>query len=156
MIKKESEKIDKYLNLTRELKKATTVQHEGDGDTNFNWCTRNGRYRIGKWIRTAGNRMKNRLQHCWGLPEYSEEFWGPEETCCRSASLEWLPVSTDVKSLKGVDVDRLYVSWKGGRGLIIIQISIDAFKQWREDNIKTFGERLITVIQTKQTSTEQK
>ena len=33
---KESEKKDKYLDLARELKK--TMEHEGNGDTNCNWC----------------------------------------------------------------------------------------------------------------------
>ena len=36
---KENEKIDKYLELARELKK--TMEHEGDGDINCNWCTQN-------------------------------------------------------------------------------------------------------------------
>ena len=34
---KESEKRDKFLDRTRELKK--TMEHESDGDTNCNWCT---------------------------------------------------------------------------------------------------------------------
>ena len=33
---KENEKKEKYLDLTSELKKY--VEHESDGDTNFNWC----------------------------------------------------------------------------------------------------------------------
>ena len=32
---KEGEKMDKYLNLARELKKV--LEHEGDSDTNYNW-----------------------------------------------------------------------------------------------------------------------
>ena len=32
---KESEKRDKYVDLARELK---TMEHEGDGDVNCNWC----------------------------------------------------------------------------------------------------------------------
>ena len=35
---KESKKKDKYLDLARKPKKNT--EHEGDGDTNCNWCTR--------------------------------------------------------------------------------------------------------------------
>ena len=34
---KESEKKDKYVDLTRELK--TTMDHKDDGDTNYGWCT---------------------------------------------------------------------------------------------------------------------
>ena len=33
---KESKKRDKYLDFARELKK--TMEHEGDSDTNCNWC----------------------------------------------------------------------------------------------------------------------
>ena len=36
---KESEKRNKYLDLVRELKK--TMEHKGDGDTNYKWCTWN-------------------------------------------------------------------------------------------------------------------
>ena len=36
---KESELKDKFLDLTREQKK--TMEHEGDSDTNYNWCTWN-------------------------------------------------------------------------------------------------------------------
>ena len=33
---KENEKIDKYFDVTSEKK----MEHESDGDTNINWCTR--------------------------------------------------------------------------------------------------------------------
>ena len=36
---KECEKMDKYLDLARELKK--TMEHEGDNCTNCNWCVWN-------------------------------------------------------------------------------------------------------------------
>ena len=52
---KESEKIDRYLDLARELNpppqplqnkktnnKKQTVDYEGDVDTNYNWCAWNG------------------------------------------------------------------------------------------------------------------
>ena len=39
-------KIDKYLDLVRELKKI--VEHEGDGDTNCSWCAWNGLQKIEK------------------------------------------------------------------------------------------------------------
>ena len=39
---KESDKINKYLDLAREQKKKT-VEHEGDGDTNCSRCTWNVR-----------------------------------------------------------------------------------------------------------------
>ena len=34
---KENEKIDKYQDLARELKK--TVEHESDNYTSYNWCS---------------------------------------------------------------------------------------------------------------------
>ena len=38
---KESEKIDKYLDLSWELKNKV-VRHKSDGSTNCDWCPRNG------------------------------------------------------------------------------------------------------------------
>ena len=35
---KKNEKGDKYFDPARELK---NMEHEGDGDTNYNWCTQN-------------------------------------------------------------------------------------------------------------------
>ena len=43
---KESENRDKYLDLARELNK--TMEHEGEGDINCNWCARYNVQRIGK------------------------------------------------------------------------------------------------------------
>ena len=45
---KENENRDNYLNLARELKKKKAVEHEGNSDTNYNWCTWNGPQRLGK------------------------------------------------------------------------------------------------------------
>ena len=42
---KESEKWDKNIDLSIELKK--TMEYEGDGDTNFNSCTRYSQSTIG-------------------------------------------------------------------------------------------------------------
>ena len=44
--KKESETKDKYLDLARKLKK--TMEQEGDGDTNYGWCTWDNPQSIGK------------------------------------------------------------------------------------------------------------
>ena len=59
---KENEKIDKYLDLTREIKK----KHESDGDISWSWFTLNGPQRLGKWIWGIRNQRKNR-DH----PDYS-------------------------------------------------------------------------------------
>ena len=47
---KKSEKIDKYEDLVRELKKTM----ERDGDTNCNWCTWNN----SQWVSKATRRQK--------------------------------------------------------------------------------------------------
>ena len=54
---KESENRDKYLDLARKLKK--TMEHESDGDTNSNWCTRNSRQRMDKRTGEHGNKRTN-------------------------------------------------------------------------------------------------
>ena len=54
------------------------VEHEGDGDTNCYWGTWSNPQRLGK---KTENRRPFRLQHCWGQPEYWEEFRRPVETC---------------------------------------------------------------------------
>ena len=44
-----------------------------------------------------------RLEHCWNRPEYWEESWRPEETCCHSDSSEKrLPTNVRVKNSVGV------------------------------------------------------
>ncbi len=45
-VKIKGRKKDKNLNHARELK--NTMKHEGDGGTNFSWCTWNGLQRLGK------------------------------------------------------------------------------------------------------------
>ena len=39
---KESDRIEKYLELAAEVKKKKAVEHEGDSNTNCNWRTWNG------------------------------------------------------------------------------------------------------------------
>ena len=42
----------------------------------------------------------SRILHCCNLPEYSEESWRPEETCCHSDSSERPSANADVKTQK--------------------------------------------------------
>ena len=51
---KESEKKDKYLDFTRELKK--TVEHESDVYINYNWCSTYSHRRIIKGTGGLGNK----------------------------------------------------------------------------------------------------
>ena len=55
---KEIEKINKYLDLARELK--TSMEHEDDNDANCKWCTGNGPQRLKKETGRVGNRRTNR------------------------------------------------------------------------------------------------
>ena len=45
---KESEKIDKNLDLAREQKKKQTMEPEGYGDTTYSWCTWDNPQRVDK------------------------------------------------------------------------------------------------------------
>ena len=51
---KENVKIDKYLKLARELK--TTMEHEGDSDTSYNWNAWNNTRKIGQGTIRLGNK----------------------------------------------------------------------------------------------------
>ena len=70
---KELEKIDKYLDLSRELKKA--MEHECDGNTNCNWCVWNDTKGLVKWLEELeiGRREETIQVTCWDRPEYWEE-----------------------------------------------------------------------------------
>ena len=81
---KETKKEDKYLDLARELKKTNQLWN-GDGDTNYNWCTWYSHQRISKGTGGLGNkRTCGNIPHCWDRPEYWEESWRLEEACCHS------------------------------------------------------------------------
>ena len=62
---KESEKIDKYLEFARELKK-NGVNHEDDDDTNCNWYTWDDPKRLWRKTEGIGNQRKN-----WHHPDLS-------------------------------------------------------------------------------------
>ena len=54
---KESEKINKYLDLAREF--FFLMEYEGDSDTNCGWCTWNSPLWLGKNIVITGNQRNN-------------------------------------------------------------------------------------------------
>ena len=56
---KENEK-KKKIQILRSLQRTKkAMEHEGDGDTNCNWCTRNDLQRISKRTRGVGNLWTN-------------------------------------------------------------------------------------------------
>ena len=55
---KESKNRNKYIGLAGELKR--TMEHEGGGDTNYNWCILNNLQRIYKETRRLRNQRKSR------------------------------------------------------------------------------------------------
>ena len=61
---KESEKKNKYLDLTRKLKK--TVEHESDVHTNYNVYSWYSHQRINKWTGGLGNKRtsRNHSKYC--------------------------------------------------------------------------------------------
>ena len=71
---KESEKIQKYLDLTREQK---SMEHQNDGDTNCSCCTWNGPQRIEEEIRTEHQR-KNQDHSNYNIVEIGQKY--PEES----------------------------------------------------------------------------
>ena len=93
--RKETEKIDKYLVLSRKLK--------GDSDTSCSWCTWNDPKGFKKKIGGIGHKRKDR-DH----PDYSIAKIGlntekcPEETCSHLESSKRLPAYADVKNLREV------------------------------------------------------
>ena len=97
---KESEKIDKYLDLAWELK---TAEYTGDSDTNNNWCVWNGLQRIEKGIGMVGDRRKNRDYSDYSIDKLEnwEESWRRGKTCCHLDFSEKPTVKTGVKNSPG-------------------------------------------------------
>ena len=78
------------------------MEHEGDDDTNCNWCTWNNLQRLSKRTKGGRNWRRSKVQYCLGQPEYWKESWRPEETCCHSDSHERSSVNAGEKNLQGV------------------------------------------------------
>ena len=93
------------LNLARELKK--TMEHEDDNYTNCDWCFGHSNLRIAKGIggtwKLVDEWRPSKQQHNWERPEYWEESWRIEETCCQSNSCERPSANEDVKNSNWVD-----------------------------------------------------
>ena len=67
---KESENVDKYLELARELKK--NVDRAGDDDTYCSWYTWNGPHKSEKESGTDGDQRKNLENPDYGITEIGQ------------------------------------------------------------------------------------
>ena len=98
---KKSEKKDKYLDLTREIKKMwnmkVTIVPIVIGV--LGTVTKG----LLKGLELADGWRLSKRQHCWGRPEYWDESWRLEETCCHSNSSEKPSANIDVKNSRGVN-----------------------------------------------------
>ena len=54
----------------------------------------------------------SKLQHYWERPEYWEESWRFEETCCHSNSSESLSALTDAKNFNEWIIIIIIIIWK--------------------------------------------
>ena len=94
------------INTSTLLGNWKTVEHEGDNNTNHDWCFWYSHRRINKVTggvenkRTSGRPSK--LLHYWEWPEYWEKSWRLKETCFHSVSGERPSANTDVKNSQGV------------------------------------------------------
>ena len=80
-------------------KNKQTVEHESDVYANCNWCSWYSRRRIIKGTRGLGKkRTSGDHPNYWDRPEYWEEFWRLEGTCCHSNSNEKPSANADVKN----------------------------------------------------------
>ena len=96
---KECEKKNKYLDLARELKKLWNMQVTiipiviGA----FGMVTK-GLLKGLEDLEVGGGVESIKQLHYWKRPEYWEESWRLEETCCHSDSSEKPSANTDVKN----------------------------------------------------------
>ena len=100
------EKKDKYLDLARELKKKQTMEHEGDDYINWNWCFWFSHQRLLKGLedwRLEDEWRPSKHQHYWERPEFWEESWRLEETCCHSNFIERPSANTFVQNSQGLN-----------------------------------------------------
>ena len=96
---KEREKKDKYLDLARELKKLWNMQVTiiPIGMCAFGTVTKVLLKDL-EDLEVSDEWIQTKLQHCWEWPEYWEESWRLEETCCHSNSSERPSANAEVKN----------------------------------------------------------
>ena len=98
-------------------------------------------------------------QHCWGRPEYWDQSWRFEETCCHSNSSEKPSANTDVKNSRGVNNNNNYLDLarelKSLRNMnvTIIPIVIGAFGTVTTGLLKSLGDlEVCSRVETIQTT----
>ena len=95
---KENEKIDKYLDFARELKKLRNIVTM----TIVVGMVSKGLERGLEELEISWKLRPFKLYHCWDWSEYWVESWRPEGTFCHSDSRERLPADAGEKNLQGV------------------------------------------------------
>ena len=97
---KQCEKRDKYLDLARELKKLWNMKVTFIPIVIGAFGTVTKGLLKGLEDLEVGDRVETtKQQHYWKRPEYWEESWKLEETCCHSISSEIPSAYADVKTL---------------------------------------------------------
>ena len=87
------------------------MEHENDGDTNFDWCSWYSHQRIDTATgglenkRTYGNHLNYSINK--NQPEYWEESWRLKENCYHSNSHEKPLARADVKNSQKSNNDKI-------------------------------------------------
>ena len=77
--------------------------HEGDGNTNYNWCTWCSQQGICKRTRGLGNKRISGENPNYSIDEIGQNTEkSPKETCYHSNSRERLSANVDVKKSQGI------------------------------------------------------
>ena len=117
---RESEKIDSYLDLVRDIEK--TEEHEANSDTDYSWCTWNGQQKFGKGTREL--EIRERMETIQTtvllrLARILKRVQKPKETCGHLDSSEQLLADPGVKLSESDedndDYDPIYQPIRSGR-----------------------------------------
>ena len=115
---KEDKKKDKYIGLSRELKKLWK-------NTNCNWCSWYGHKRVvtGTWrLKNNGTSGDNPNYNMLKIDQkYCEESWRLEKICCRSNYSERPMWNADVKNSQN-NINNDNICLEGARGVMVIVV----------------------------------
>ena len=85
---KGSKKINKYLDLVRDLKKLSKVKMTQNEVGALGTVLKGLEKKDQRNRKSELESRPSRFQHCYNQVEFSEESWKPEETCCHIDSNE--------------------------------------------------------------------